>query len=475
MASCSKVIQGIVLLPFIILFVVFFLALIVVYLVTLVGPVYHFFRGRHEKATYLDMEGLLRRHRDLHTFRTARGNIAYRWTVASGAAAAGGEHAAEMDESVGLLAAAAAAPTGGQPRRFPVVQPGGLGSTLAAVAFLHDGLVAQGFDVLTFDRLGVGYSDDVDAARHAATMQAHVDEMHALLLLVDPSRPWILVGGSFGSTVGQLYAAQHPDRVAGFVNLDGLPYYLSTCEGSRESFSKSVPQMYAMEANVSATGFFRFPLWLASVLLGFHEPYARSEISYPEVYAQLQHSRLLSTIQHECPLMMDCCDALIPRWGALSASSLPADVLLRLASAPPAFTHLNGVTTPASQADAAEIEALRQLLQQIAAQDEDNAFLRMWQGIPVVSISCTNYWFDPSESFLTAEMRRCYSAEHTLLALVSSRGERWVFPEYTHLGTLTLKDQLFRAVLQVSDLASHSANLHSPSTILLDLDADDVA
>src|SRR3989338_4563623 len=109
MASCSKVIQGIVLLPFIILFVVFFLALIVVYLVTLVGPVYHFFRGRHEKATYLDMEGLLRRHRDLHTFRTARGNIAYRWTLASGAAAPGGEHAAEMGESVGLLAAAAAA------------------------------------------------------------------------------------------------------------------------------------------------------------------------------------------------------------------------------------------------------------------------------------------------------------------------------------------------------------------------------
>ena len=151
------------------------------------------------------------------------------------------------------------------PKKYPVVLPGGLGSTLALTSFQHDRLVQQGYDVLSFDRLGVGYSDNPDEhgedyKSSSGSILDHIKEMNEVMMAVDSQRPWIVVGGSFGCTVGQLYTALHPDRVAGFVNMDGLPYYLSHVPGVRESFA-SVALIYQLEAKLSAIGLFRFPLW----------------------------------------------------------------------------------------------------------------------------------------------------------------------------------------------------------------------
>ena len=461
MVSLGSVLKGIVLLPVFLIFFVLLLAFFLVYLVTLVGPIYHWVKCSIEKSNYLDRAGLLRRHPDLKTLSTTRGRLFYRWTLASSSSPASeAEHSIDLsaDERSSLLSSPPPSspqplPASQHPKRFPVVLPGGLGSTLAATAFMHDALAAAGFDCLSFDRLGVGYSDPLDAALHRPSMQAHIDEMHALLQhLLPPHQRVILVGGSFGSTVGQLYAAQHPQRVAGFVCLDGLPHPLSLCEGSRDSFTGAVPRIYALEAALSDLGLFRFPIWLLTVVKPIEAAFRRCGITFPEVYAQLQSSALLRTIAAEAPLMMDCCDLLAPRWGALSPPRLAPQLLARLQAAPPSRTLRDGVLVEAGAAEREEIAAVREALRGVQADEGAAQLVGAWRGMPAVSMSCTNYGYDSFE-MLTQEMRRCYAAEHTLLALLSQGGERWLFPDHTHLGTLTLSTEMIAAASFVSDRA----------------------
>jgi pimeloyl-ACP methyl ester carboxylesterase len=52
------------------------------------------------------------------------------------------------------------------------------------------------------------------------TCRARVDEVHKLLRAAHLSGPYVLVGLSIGGCVARLYAATHPDEVAGMVIVD---------------------------------------------------------------------------------------------------------------------------------------------------------------------------------------------------------------------------------------------------------------
>ena len=69
-------------------------------------------------------------------------------------------------------------PSGGEPSKYPpICIPNGLGATLVTISILHEKLVKAGFAVLSFDRLGVGFTDD-NPSRRPPSVQDVVREVN---------------------------------------------------------------------------------------------------------------------------------------------------------------------------------------------------------------------------------------------------------------------------------------------------------
>jgi pimeloyl-ACP methyl ester carboxylesterase len=74
--------------------------------------------------------------------------------------------------------------------------------------------------VVLYDRAGLGWSDPGPRPRSAGRI---ADELHELLEAAGVPAPYLLVGQSLGGLVVRLYAARHPDAVAGVVLVDPTP------------------------------------------------------------------------------------------------------------------------------------------------------------------------------------------------------------------------------------------------------------
>ena len=74
--------------------------------------------------------------------------------------------------------------------------------------------LAERVRVCAYDRANVAPSDPAPTPR---TAQHVVDDLAALLAASGEEAPFVLVGFSFGGLTSQLYAAAHPDDVAGLV------------------------------------------------------------------------------------------------------------------------------------------------------------------------------------------------------------------------------------------------------------------
>ncbi|MGI5292742.1 alpha/beta fold hydrolase [Nonomuraea polychroma] len=97
-----------------------------------------------------------------------------------------------------------------------VVVATGIGSTCLEWATVQRQLV-PGHRVLLYDRGGLGWSDWVPGRRSPAEL---ADELHAVLEAADAPGPYVLVGHSLGGSIIRMYAARHPDQVAGLVLVD---------------------------------------------------------------------------------------------------------------------------------------------------------------------------------------------------------------------------------------------------------------
>jgi len=79
--------------------------------------------------------------------------------------------------------------------------------------------IAEKTRVCAYDRANVGQSDPAPSPRSAQEM---VEDLEAMLTAAGEESPYVMVGFSFGGLVTQLYAATHPDDVAGLVLVEAL-------------------------------------------------------------------------------------------------------------------------------------------------------------------------------------------------------------------------------------------------------------
>jgi pimeloyl-ACP methyl ester carboxylesterase len=74
--------------------------------------------------------------------------------------------------------------------------------------------------VCTYDRAGDGLSDPRPASVRPLTGATQAKELHALLQVIGPGPPYVLVGHSYGGMITREYAALYRRQVSGMVLLD---------------------------------------------------------------------------------------------------------------------------------------------------------------------------------------------------------------------------------------------------------------
>jgi pimeloyl-ACP methyl ester carboxylesterase len=100
-----------------------------------------------------------------------------------------------------------------------VVIDGGIGALCGEYRALQDRL-ATATTVVAYDRAGYGASEGGPLPRDSGR---EAEELRALLAALGIPGPYVLVGHSLGGLNAQVFAARHPDEVAGLVLLDPPP------------------------------------------------------------------------------------------------------------------------------------------------------------------------------------------------------------------------------------------------------------
>jgi pimeloyl-ACP methyl ester carboxylesterase len=111
-----------------------------------------------------------------------------------------------------------------------------------------------------YDRGSLGWSDPADSPRMASRL---VKELRTLLQAGGVPPPYVLVGHSFGGLLVAMYAAKHPDEVAGLVLVDPLPAteWLSVSETQSRMLARGV-RLARRGAWLARIGVVRFALAL---------------------------------------------------------------------------------------------------------------------------------------------------------------------------------------------------------------------
>ncbi|MGY1711284.1 alpha/beta hydrolase [Geodermatophilus sp. SYSU D00758] len=97
-----------------------------------------------------------------------------------------------------------------------VVLEAGMGTPSTSWAWVQD-MVAEDARVVSYDRAGIGWSDDRDGPVDPA---AEVRDLRAALDATGEQGPYVLVGHSLGGLFARTFAATYPQQTAGVVLVD---------------------------------------------------------------------------------------------------------------------------------------------------------------------------------------------------------------------------------------------------------------
>jgi pimeloyl-ACP methyl ester carboxylesterase len=278
-------------------FFLVFIALWMIWTLTGVGPLYQWYSASRDKST-------------LDTRRITDSDSKCRII-----AIPGDIHSCSMGKSYNLFAIFSTPNT--ESNFPPICIPNGLGANAVLISKLQEALVTAGFTVLSFDRFGVGLSDE-NVSGSFPTASDVVAEMNYVMSAVLPGdQKWILLGPSMGSIVAQCYIAQHPRKIAGFLNMDGLPYPFIQ---QRSAFAWA-GFIYKMYASIVWTGILRPCIGMASK--DIERMFGSRSFSLPLILALMNQRRFFGNIALEMGTMMDCCAMVERAWGPQSLLKLP--------------------------------------------------------------------------------------------------------------------------------------------------------
>lgn len=395
----------------------------------------------------------------------------------------------------------------------PIILPNGLAATQIFLARPQEMLRDSGFNSLTFDRLGCGFSDKntsgiapsaVDISREMDFVMKTIQQLESWSL----DTKWIGVGGSMGNTVLQAFMALYPDRFLGLLNLDGLPYpYL--CES--KAFIDSFASQYALFGRISWTGIFRFFNHLAK---DTWRKNAESEsFSASVILAQMNEPSFFANTVLEFRTMMSCCELAAAGWGDHSLLEMDALSRTLLVRSPPTESVLvdrrkgliREVTQMRSKADegvqwATEEEvqrvkewflnrevrpvltggdsALRQVYSDrgcfameggkggrgagggggaggVTEADRVHPLFPQWQQLVVRTMSCRHYGLAGSMA-IKPSLVDFSAAEHAQLALLARDGARTVYPQLEHADGFAQSEEIVRFVQQIANQCATS-------------------
>lgn len=98
-----------------------------------------------------------------------------------------------------------------------VFEAAGLGCAFDYEAIQRE--LAKETRVFAYDRAGMGWSDP---GRGVPTVEALMEDLRTLLRRAEIPPPYLLVGGSAGGLIIELFARRYPEEVAGLVMIDAL-------------------------------------------------------------------------------------------------------------------------------------------------------------------------------------------------------------------------------------------------------------
>lgn len=133
--------------------------------------------------------------------------------------------------------------------------------------------------VCAYDRAGYGWSDPAPGARDPQTL---ADDLAALLDAADEAPPYALVGFSSSGLSARLYAAAHPDEVAGLVLIDPATEFdneLLGAEGMRQQ--RAAAGMFGAFEAASRIGLVRA---LDPREIAPYAPFIAQDPAQPDVY-----------------------------------------------------------------------------------------------------------------------------------------------------------------------------------------------